>query len=269
MLPRCIRTTRGVMHVERDYIPGVVDCEMGGFRRAEAALAAQAIAARTYLARFLERKGHETTVPIGARFQCWKRAKHAGSVAAALETEGTVMRHEGLLLSANYVSGARKRHPDCTPKGPRENGYRYNDWAVVRDIYLECRRKKRRRPFKGVSWTEVVVTHNEGLSGDAVQPTPMGSRRPRNRGAMSQYGAACLARQDFSTEQILRYYYGEDLVLSGASSMEMVAGEPLEGVLPELVIPTVPEHELGLDSLEDVPERLPSIGVDPRPPERI
>ena len=59
LMPACVDTVRGAMEVEREYLPGVLECEVGGFRKTPAALEAQAIVARTYLLAHLTRQGPE------------------------------------------------------------------------------------------------------------------------------------------------------------------------------------------------------------------
>ncbi len=227
LLPPCVWTTVGAMPTERDYVAGVVDCELGGVRDAPAALEAQAIAARTYLARRLERRGNDTRIPLTSRFQCWRSAIRPHARAAALATRDRVMHVEGALINANYVAGAGRLDDDCRPRSPAANGYDDTTWEAMRRQYLEARRARRRRPFDGVWWTEVVVTRNEGREGEAVAGTPMASPRPTNRGAMGQNAAVCLARKGYDTESILRYFYGADLELY----------VPLHAPLDPLVLP--------------------------------
>ena len=213
-LPVCIDTDRGRMSVEARYVPGVVQCELGGSDEG-AALEAQAIAARTYLAGFLERRGEEADVPIGGHFQCWRDPKSERARGAARYTADIVMLHAGALVTANYVAGARALELDCAARSPSDNGYDYETWAEMREAYLEARRTRSRRPFGGTAWTEVVVTRNEGRRGEAVEPTPMAGDHARNRGALGQNAAICLARDaGYEVYDILRYFYGDDIELS-------------------------------------------------------
>lgn len=216
LLPRCIRTARGRMAVESEYLPGVVDCELSGVTLEGAALEAQVIAARTYLAAYLARRGEDAVVPIGAHFQCWRPEARERSRAAARATADVILVRDGAPIRAHYVSGARENTFDCEPLTPAENGYDgYASWDDMRKLYLERRRDRSRRRFGGISWTEVVVTRNEGLAGEAVRPTPMATADRLNRGAFGQYAAVCLARNlGYETLEILRYFYGEDVTLS-------------------------------------------------------
>ena len=216
-LPQCVNTKYGCLELESVYIAGVVDCELGRLSDAGAALEAQAIAARTYLARYLSRVGPDATVRTNATFQCWKKVTKARSVQAALATDGVVMMiDDDTVINANYVSGTPRLKVDCTPKSPAESGYAdYKTWGAVLDGYLADKKARRKRRFSGIAWTEVVVTRNEGRIGDAVQPTPMASKGPPNRGALSQYTAVCLAeRMGYETMDILKYFYGDDVRLS-------------------------------------------------------
>ena len=216
-LPACIETDRGPMSVEAEYVPGVVECELGATQEG-AALEAQAIAARTYLAGYLQRLGVDVEIPIGGHFQCWRRPKNPRTLAAARYTADILMTYDGALVTANYVAGARVLRMDCSAGSPADNGYDEDDtWASMRAAYLEARRARAARPFDGTAWTEVVVTRNEGRSGDAVERTPMAGDHPANRGAMSQNAAVCLARDaGYEVEELLRYVYGDDIVLTPA-----------------------------------------------------
>ena len=72
--------------------------------------------------------------------------------------------------------------------------------------------------------TEQWVTYNEGLSGTRVQQTDLGwvfdPAEPgygQNRGCMSQWSARCLENDvDYDADAILRFFYGEDIVVATA-----------------------------------------------------
>lgn len=213
VVPVCIDTARGAMAVETEYIPGVVDCELGWFTTAAPALEAQAIAARTYLVGWLDRKGDESrVVPIGPHFQCWRKAAHQRSRAAAQATKDVVMHLNGRFIFANYVSGARHRDESCRAQPPTKHGYPAPTWTEMRRTYDRARKRGDRRPFKGVYWTEVLVTHNAGKDAEHLAPTPFARKSPLNRGAFGQYEAACLAStKKLETLAILAHFYGTDL----------------------------------------------------------
>lgn len=215
-LPGCIDTDRGIMPVEDLYIAGVVQCELAPLTDAHAALEALAVLARTYLGRYLERRGPDAVVPIGPRFQCWAPPERTRSQDAARHTAGTVLHVGGALIDANYVSGARKLSIDCKPLPPKDQGYSgYASWDAMRREYVRRKRSRSRARFDGVSWTEVVVTRNEGRQGPDVLPTPMAPSRLTNRGAFAQYASVCLAENlGYETADILRYFYGDDIGFS-------------------------------------------------------
>ena len=250
-LPACVVTTAGVKSIEQEYIPGVLECELGPLTRAEAALDAQAIAARTYLLKHMLRRGPEAEVPITPRFQCWKPPKRARAFKSAERTVGVVVESNGEVINGNYVSGARQRDADCLPLPPRKNGYDYADWANMRALYVQARKARRRHPFKGTNWTEVLVTYNEGKREAAVIPSPIASRRPANRGALSQWGAICLAEaKGYSMEAILAYFYGDGIQLAQRAPVPSPRPEPVmvqttdapAGVLIETTRPISPSE---------------------------
>ena len=214
-LPECVQTPHGCLALDEEYIAGVIQCEIAGVTNSGAALEAQAIAARTYLAAYGSRKGTSDLMNITARFQCWKKPKSERALLAATSTSGIIMLKTGLPINANYVSGTRHLSYDCQPKPPSESGYGYESWSEMRAEYQARRRARKRAGFKGTDWTEVVVTRNEGNTGHNVNRTPMHGQTKRNRGALSQRTAICLAENlGYETLDILRYFYGDDFDLS-------------------------------------------------------
>jgi hypothetical protein len=214
-MPVCVDTARGAMHVEAEYVPGVVECELGGAADAPAALEAQAIAARTYLAAFLERQGEDAVVPTTSRFQCWKQGARRAALEAAARTADVVVHRDGVLISANYAAGTRKLAEDCTPRPPADSGYGFETWDAMRSDAEASFRAGKWPRYGGTDWTEVLVTRNDGLAGEKVRPTPLAGRVPANRGALGQNTAVCLARRaGHDSRAILRYFYGADVELS-------------------------------------------------------
>ncbi|MGB0648453.1 MAG: SpoIID/LytB domain-containing protein, partial [Bradymonadia bacterium] len=140
-LPRTIVTDKGTLSVEEDYIPGVVACEIGRRFWGGAAMEAQAIAARTYLARYLERTKGEKVIPIGPRFQCWKRTNDDRVRQAALATANQVLRYKGALITGNYVAGTPHLTAGCDPLPPSEAGYTPSTWTLMLEKYREGRKK--------------------------------------------------------------------------------------------------------------------------------
>lgn len=249
-LPACVRTARGVMPVERTYLPGVVACELGRLTTEPAALEAQAVAARTYLLAHLERRGPDALIPVTARFQCWKSPGEIErwplARAAAAETVDVVMTYGGQTIGGNYAAGARKLDDACLPHPPGESGYDgYESWTEMRDEFVRRRAAGNRIRHSGVAWTEILVTRNEGRSGDDVVPTAFAPPGPTNRGALSQNGAMCLARRGLDGPGILRYFYGDDIELTPRFGNGSVAGDA------------------GSDGLDALLERTPGTGPTP------
>jgi hypothetical protein len=216
ILPACVDTVRGAMPIETEYLPGVLECEVGGFRKTPAALEAQAIVARTYLLAHLTREGPDAVVRLDGRFQCWKPPTGDAVRRAARVTADVVLHRDGDVLDANYAAGTPKRLPDCAPKSPPEAGYPdFETWEAMRTAWVEARRAGARLRFSGVGWTEFLTTRNQGRDGLAVESTPFAPRRPTNRGAFGQWAAACLAgRLGYEAPAIVRYFFGDDVGFS-------------------------------------------------------
>lgn len=216
LMPACVDTVKGAMRIESEYLPGIVECEVGGFRKTPAALEAQAIVARTYLLSHLTRKGPDARVRLDGTFQCWKTPRSAAVGDAVGATRDVVLHRDGDVLDANYAAGTAKREADCGPKPPAASGYAdWESWAEMRTAWAEARRNGKRLRFDGVAWTELLVTKNEGRDGLAVEPTPFAAVRPTNRGAFGQWAAACLAgKRGYRASDIVRYFFGADVQFS-------------------------------------------------------
>lgn len=65
--------------------------------------------------------------------------------------------------------------------------------------------------------TEKDVTYNQSLTGYQVHQTPLGADKNTNHGAMSIAGAEFLAKQGYTYQQILQFYYGDARVTVGDS----------------------------------------------------
>lgn len=170
----------GSVNVESDYLPGVLACEnpKGNLQ----SLKAQAIASRSYLYYHLDRSG---SIGDGEGAQVYSCGKTPTDLhrQAVNETAGQVLRYRNTQVAAFYVQGAVPIAQTC--RGGTEDA---ND-------------------------TEKHVTYNQGLSGASVHQTSQGKQDPSNyanRGSMSQLGANCLGNYGTS-DQILRYYYGQDI----------------------------------------------------------
>ncbi len=187
----------GTIDVEADYLPRVVNCENGG--AAFEALKAQAVAARTYLYYKLDRSG---SIADGTNDQVYScgRAPREEHFEAVRQTEGMVLQYAERTIAGFFVAGARNQPaPEC--RGSTDD------------------------PTN----TERYVTYNEGRSGDELIQTTLGFVDPANlynRGCMSQNGGHCLAGQGWGFEDILRFYYGEDIELVQA---EGTCVTPIDG----------------------------------------
>lgn len=179
----------GVVDMEADYLPHVITCENGGANLE--ALKAQAIAARS-----VAYYGMETTGSIcdGQGCQVYSCGNQPNDLAyqAVMETSGLYLMYNSTLTYGFYVAGDSNTSPP----------------ACV-----------------GVSGsTEGWVTYNEGRSGTDVIQTQLGfvhspgdSGYGQNRGCMSQWGARCLENNNgYDYMGILRFYYGEDIVVQQA-----------------------------------------------------
>lgn len=175
----------GIVDVETDYLPHVVNCENGGADFA--ALQAQAVAARTYLYYKLARQGSIGDGQGDQVFSCGREPgqNHRDAVSS---TAGQVLRYQGTTIAAFYVAGAIPSTDDCHPAGGDRDP----------------------------TGTEHWVTYNEGRAGDAIDQTHLGWVDPgnlANRGCQSQNGANCLSQHGYTYDRILHFYYGEDVEL--------------------------------------------------------
>ena len=229
-LPGGINTAQGWMDVESKYIPGVVRAEIGGVTGSAAALRAQAVAARTYLLLYLNEKGMGATVPIGPQFQAWVSSFTARELDAAAATRGVVMTHAGLVINANYASGA-KVDPIGAPYPPDYYGYcsdvRYTDWDTMREAFRQGRRFTGANNYCGAgnawAWTEIYVTPGDGSK--TLQNWP----DARNRGALGQWKTKSLGEAGWSEDRILRHFYScidlvSDLGLVPAADLVPIGG---------------------------------------------
>jgi len=179
----CTATVTGVgdVDVENDYLPHVVMCENGG--ASFEALKAQAVAARSYLYYRLNGNG---TIGDGTGDQVYTCSRQPGMAQymAVAATSGQVLGYMGTQVAAFYVAGSKQTPPSCMGGTNDPTG------------------------------TEHFVTYNQGLSGDSIVQTTLGFVSPgnyANRGCMSQNGSDCLSDDGMVYDDILRFYYGEDI----------------------------------------------------------
>jgi len=178
----------GVVDVETDYLPHVIQCENGG--ASLEALKAQAVAARSYLYYKLDSSG---SINDGTSDQVYSCGSSPGPqhYQAVDETAGVVLTYSGVTVCAFYVAGAIPSAASCVATGS-DNDY---------------------------SNTEHYVTYNWGLSGNNIEQTTLGWVDPGNvynRGCKSQNGADCLSDNGWGYADILRFYYGADIGIETA-----------------------------------------------------
>jgi hypothetical protein len=183
--------------VESDYLPRVVMCENPD--ASPESMKAQAIAARTYLAYATRHSRSNPTIADGQNQQVYhcERNNYGNIVTddqktlfqlasdAVTATKGMVITWNGTVIASFFVNGA------------------------LRDA--ECKRGSG-------SSNERDITLNNGLSGSAVHPSVIASLTDKaNRGCMGQRLANCLDDNfGLSAVQILKYFYGEDILVRGA-----------------------------------------------------
>lgn len=204
--PAKVLTVDGWLRFEEEYLPRVVTKENG--QGPSEALKAQAIAARTYVLRAM--RDHRTlgrTVPIinSQKFQVYAKSAMKTCISAVESTRGIVGRYQGRLIVANYVAGAL--------------------WTNG-------------APGADATKTERFVTYNEGKKGQFVTPTKLAdTKRPDNRGCMSQNCANWLAGKGRRYPDILRYFYGADLDLGKSEpAAEVGPAKPESDALPGVAI---------------------------------
>lgn len=201
---------RGVVDVEETYLPAVVSCENGA--ASDAALRAQAVAARSYLYYKLATSGSIADGTSDQVYTC-NRPPSERHRQAVRDTRGEVLTNSaGNVIAAFYVAGAIPSTSTCRPLSSD------------------------RDPTNTEKW----VTYNEGRSGGNVTPTPLGHPgNPLNRGCKSQNGANCLGNHGKNYKQILRFYYGEDIGIVRATgtctTLPPDAGvpPPLDAAIPQ------------------------------------
>jgi hypothetical protein len=235
-------TTLGTLDVEAEYLPRVVAQEIAGVTHEPEALKAQAVAARTFLARALADSvslGRSRAVPCDTTFQdCAAAGDVSAAVRAAVAaTKGEILTYEGKIITANFDAGA-KRDANGVALPPSSFGYPATSWAAARAQVEQALRAGSPLYGKGgaviaaigaegdpVAWTELYVTDNAGKHGAEVTPTLQAFGSAVNRGAMSQWGAISLAQRGRDYRTILRAFYGADVAV-GANAGDPTGAEP-------------------------------------------
>jgi peptidoglycan hydrolase-like amidase len=176
------------LDMESEYLPVVVASE-----NPEApyeSLKAQAIASRTFAffkMVYEPRSSHydildyeDDQVYDPARWDILTPEKQEQIKQAIRETNGLVLKYAGMIICSNYVSG-------------NSNTIQY-------------------------------VTFNEGKSSNNITQTTLTdfsnppSMTPHNRGCIGQLQANDLATQGYTYEQIIRYFYGSDIIIEKYSA---------------------------------------------------
>jgi len=188
----------GLVDTETKYLPNVVHCENGG--APFEALKAQAIAARSYLYYKMETAGAIADGTGDQVYSCGSSA-NAEQIKAVAETAGRVLRYKGITVCAFFVAGGAAAPPGCIGSSAAS--------------------------------TEKYVTYNEGKSGTGITQTLLGWVSPtnyRNRGCLSQLGSRCLDGEGKKADDIIRFYYGEDIVIETATGPCVPSTTPDAGV---------------------------------------
>ena len=176
---------QGVIDMETDYLPHVVQCENGGANLE--ALKAQAVAARSVGYYNMETQGSICDSQGCQVYGCGVTPT-ATVYQAVQETSGQYLMYNATLTYGFYVAGDNGVSPPSCVGNPNVG-------------------------------TESWVTYNEGQSGTNVTQTALGfihnpgdNGYGQNRGCMSQWGARCLENNNgYDYVDILRFYYGDDI----------------------------------------------------------
>lgn len=213
-IPKSLYVTGfGLLDLE-DYVARVVTAELGAARQPQA-LAAQAMAARSYVVWMALHQGYGTQnkpVPNSTRFQVCARAATPLCIQATAATRGGLVLHRGRVVLTSFVAGAFWPPGASTGRGGDD-------------------------PTE----TEHAVSYNDGLVGAAVKPTPNAGKIADNRGCMSQNGAVELGRRGYLWPAILRYFYGADIEFTCPEpSMPRPAPPPPPARRPDVPRPASP-----------------------------
>ena len=186
----------GSLNIEERYLAGVVACENGN--APPEALKAQAIQARGMIFYLLSEAGVRSVSNSedDQVFRCSSRPNGPGPehIEAVRATRGQYLQWKGKVVAPFYVAGSEPPNPASSCRGT-------GVWSS----------------------TERYVTYNEGKTGCNVSMTSLGwnpadcNSNPHNRGAASQHGQACLANAGRNHQEMIRYYYGNDIEIVTAS----------------------------------------------------
>jgi len=235
---------QGLLDMEGDYLPHVIQCENGGANLE--ALKAQAIAARSVAYYNIETSG---SICDGQGCQVYGCGATPSAIhyQAVEETSGVYLMYDNMLTYGFYVAGDNNTAPP----------------ACV-----------------GVTGTtEHWITYNEGKSGTEVEQTELGYVGPpgygQNRGCMGQWGARCLEDDNgYDYVGILRFYYGDDIILQQGEGAcvqplpgeETTTGEPATSGAEEGSSGEPPSLTTGAEG-DSTGVPAEETGIDPPPPD--
>ena len=189
----------GDIDIEEDYIPNVVACENGNAPME--ALKAQAVQARGYIYYKLFVAGADSVVNSQADqvYDCTYTDASERHFEAARATRGQYLSWNGEVVAPFYVAGAHPANPGGDPVESACQGTGSDPTS-----------------------TEHFVTYNLGQSECNIEMTSLGwtpascHDNPQNRGCASQNGQSCLADRGWTYEEMMPFYYGEDIHIERA-----------------------------------------------------
>ncbi len=200
-----IRVYRGdsgrveVLNIETQYLPYVVMPEDGSFGVPFESLKAQAILSRTYA---YYKKKYD---PSGSNFDVYDDDRdqvYDPSSNPTNNVRNSILQTNGIILKWSYRPGYN--YPSgCSPP------ININKVITVGFYYQG----------DSSSGTNEKVTYNKGKSGECIEQTSGGTVRdppslnPYNRGALGQDQSHILANNGYGWQNILKYFFGEDIII--------------------------------------------------------
>lgn len=240
-----------------DYVAGVVAAEVGGLANKEV-YKTFAVAARTYAELNFD---DQCTIESSERFQVFKDITKSTTNDSELiydavkETDGQVITENGNLYLTEYDAFCYISKDSNNYTLSQQNQQIPVSWVnsnVGNSIYRNC-------PCEAndSSMTECWVNGQWSDGG-------------HGRG-MSQYGALYLAsEEDYTYEEILSYYYGDDIVIASNSFITSIAGLEIKDTtsassLNEPITSFLNSNGSSLDDLNNfVHDSVSSIGAGTR-----
>ena len=206
----------GKSYTLEEYIAGVVKHEIGSESDKPETLKAQAIAARSYLLTSSVANGSECTVTNSQSFQTFSETTHDSVYyKAAEETAGMVVTINGETQHTQYLN-----YPNAvfTVEEPSSWTISFQRFAGQSDT----------------EWTWVGPSKDKVLS-YSNYASPTGAPSTSHHYGMSQNIAAYLEKAEgFNYEQILKLFYGDNIVIAKISDGSYVGNlEVLSGMKGE------------------------------------